>query len=333
MAGKQQFSKPALLKQSDIFSALLTHEIRVIAKNSNYHVYQEGETIFAAGDPGDALYIIESGEVVVQKQEEYGPVIDIARFIQCNTFGEQDLFTETNREVSAIASAETRLLIFPRSGTSFGEMLKEHPALSARILHKILVNFAGRIRRANALIKENSPLMQELKKQVYRDKLTGIYNQTYLMEKIRKLIGHGSSGFALIISKPDNFKELNDCYGHEAGDIVIRIMARRLRDFTGDDSRTVRYKGNAMAVILEGASKEEARQLGSDIRDFLNGLDVSKATGGIPFKLTVSIGISLFPDHGRNAEALVSVTHELPLLGRKRGGNLILFSEDAWDEK
>ena len=85
------------------------------------------KTVFAAGDPGDALYIIESGEVVVQKQEEYGPVIDIARFIQGNSFGEQDLFTETNREVSAIASEETRLLVFPRSGISFGEMLKEHP--------------------------------------------------------------------------------------------------------------------------------------------------------------------------------------------------------------
>ena len=52
--------------------------------------------------------------------------------------------------------------------------------------------------------------MQELKKQVYRDKLTGLFNQTYLMEEIRKLISRDSSCFALIISKPDNFKDLND---------------------------------------------------------------------------------------------------------------------------
>ena len=110
-------------------------------------------------------------------------------------------------------------------------------------------------------------------------------------------------------------------------------MARRLRDFIGDDERTVRYKGNAMGVLLTGASREKARKLGEDIRDFLNRLDVSEACGGQAFKLTASVGISLFPDHGRNAEALVSGTHELPLLGRKRGGNLILFPEDLVKEK
>ena len=192
---------------------------------------------------------------------------------------------------------------------------------------------AERIRRANALIKENSPLMQELRKQVYRDKLTGIFNQTWLTEKIRELIDKNNSGFSLLITKPDNFKTLNDTYGHEAGDKAIRIMARRMRDFIDDDKKIARYKGNAMAVFLTGSTKEDAYNQAVHIREFMNNLDVSEATGGKEFPITASIGITLFPDHGSNAEELIFKAHELPLVGRRRGGNLILFPEDAGEKE
>lgn len=328
MTKKGLQTKSVLLKQSDIFSSFLPHEIAVFSKNSEFIAFKKGENIFSAGDPGTSLYIIESGEVLIQKQEEYGPVIDIARLIKGNCFGELNLFTESKREASAIASEETRLLVFPKSSTNFASILSEHPALSARILHKILVNFAGRIRRANALIKENSPLMQELKKQVYRDKLTGLYNQTYLLEKIRKLIKDKSPGFTLFITKPDNFKDLNDRYGHEAGDQAIMIMARRLRDYIGDDERTIRYKGNAMAVFLNGADRDYAYKQGIRIREFIEKLDVSEAIGGESFTFSASIGISLYPYDGTDPDELVFRTHELPLEGRKQGGNKILFPEN-----
>ncbi|MCK5197620.1 MAG: GGDEF domain-containing protein, partial [Spirochaetales bacterium] len=158
---------------------------------------------------------------------------------------------------------------------------------------------------------------------------TGIYNQTWLIEKMRKLIGKKSSLFSLLIIKPDNFKALNDSYGHEAGDTAIRIMARRLRDFIGDDKKIARYKGNAMAVILIGSTKEDTYNQALLIQEFMKSLDVGEATGGKEFPITASIGITLFPDHGMNVEDLVFKTHELPLVGRRRGGDLILFPEDA----
>jgi diguanylate cyclase (GGDEF)-like protein len=330
MIKTQPGTKITLLKQTDIFSSLSGSEIELIAGSSDFHDYKTDATVFMQGDPGIALYIVQSGEIVVQKNEdESNRKTDIARFVQGDCFGELDLFTETSRNVSAFASKQTKLLGFPGSSTGFKGFLTEHPDLSARILHKILVGIAGRIRRANALIKENSPLMQELRKQVYRDKQTGLFNQTYLMEKMREFASKKRSVFSLIIIKPDNFKALNDTYGHDAGDKAIRILARRLRDFIGDDKKTARYKGNAMAVLLNGSTKEEAYNQALNIQEFIKSLDVTKATEGKAFPLTASIGISLFPEHGKNVEDLVFKTHELPLLGRNRGGNLILFPEDA----
>jgi diguanylate cyclase len=328
MADNQLPVKPELLKRTDMFSSLLDHELEVIADHSEFRRYRKGDEVFKSGDPGDALYLVRSGEILITRQEPYGPVIDIARLIDGNCFGEMDMFSECDRAVSAHATGNTELLIFPKSGTTFADILNNHPEISARILHKLLAGISSRIRSANALVKENSPIIQELKKQVYRDKLTGIYNDTYLLEKIRKKISMGSN-FALIISKPDNFKELNDEYGHEAGDIVIKIMARKLRDYIGDDERTVRYKGNAMAVLLPDADREKAYKAAEGIQDFLKNLNISEVTKGKKFKLSASVGIALFPEHFTDPEELVFKTHELPLLGRKRGGNCILFPEDG----
>ena len=321
--------KEVLLKGTDIFSSLLDHEIALITENSELCKYSTDESVFSKGDPGDSLYIVESGEIIVQKQDENGRKTHIARFLKGDCFGELDLFTETPRLVSSFASTNSRLLVFPRKNTGFSLFLNKNPALSARILHKIMVNMAIRIRKVNVLVKENSPLIQELKNQVYRDKLTGLFNQTYILEKLREIIDKENSDFFLLICKPDNFKELNDTYGHDAGDLVIQIMAREMRDFIGNDSIIVRYKGNAMAVFLTDSTRMEAVFLARSIREFINDLDVSEACKGNRFKITASIGITNYPDHGRDAEDLLFKTHELPLLGRNRGGNLILFPEDT----
>ena len=329
MTENQLAPKVSLLQQAGIFSSLKIDEAEIIASSSVFQEFDKDDPIFSEGDPGDTLYIIESGEIVVRKVDQNRHITDIARFVPGNCFGELDLLTKSPRTASAFASADTRLLLFPKPGTSFETILQKHPAISAEILHKILVDIAVRIRKANALIKENSPLVQELRKQVYRDKLTGLFNQTYLEEKTGELINRKGDPFSLMIVKPDNFKALNDQYGHEAGDIAIRVIGRALRKHIGDDENVVRYKGNAMAVLMPGCSKNEAFKKGEEIRDFMKSLDLTEATGGPAFTITSSIGITLFPDHGRDPEELIQKSHELPLIGRGRGGNQVLFPEDA----
>ena len=325
------WTKEVLLKGTDIFSSLEDHEIELIKENSELRSYKADEFVFSMGDPGNALYIVESGEIIVQKQDGNGRKTHIARFLKGDCFGELDLFTESTRMASSFASTSTQLLIFPKKNIGFSLFLNKNPALSARILHKIMVNMAERIRNVNILVKENSPLVQELKKQVYRDKLTGLYNQTYLIEKIRAMMSKDKLEFFVLISKPDNFKDLNDTYGHDAGDLAIQIMAREMRSFIGEDSRVVRYKGNALVVLYLGNSRMEAVVLARNIREFMNNLDVSTACNGNRFKITASIGIAKYPEHSSDPEDLLFKTHELPLTGRKKGGNLILFPEDIGD--
>ena len=325
---KQEDSSDTIrrLRRTSVFKDLQTGELEEIAPYCEYVRLKSGERLFSEGDPGDALFIVDSGEVVVQKSEEFseGPEIHLARYIPGSGFGELDLFCSEPRKADALASKDTVVLRFPGEGVRIQSFFESQPLIAAQILHRVLVLVSERIRRANDLIKENSPLVQELMKQVYRDKLTGVYNQNYLTETLREHIRKSGAPFILLISKPDNFKDLNDRYGHEAGDRVIRIMAKGFRDSIGADSRTARYKGNAMAAILYSSEPKEAYAIARKIQACISSLDLSPVTGSDVFSMTASVGIGIYPTHSTDAEKLIRLTHELPLAGRERGGSRIL---------
>ncbi len=331
MKDKSGSVKQDKIKKSDFFSSFSSSELEVIASNSSIRKIDQNDTVFSAGDESEELYIVESGEIVIRKPDNENRNIDIARFLPGDCFGELDMLTGTTRNASAFAERKTSLIVFPGKGKKFGSMLEKYPEVSARILHKFLVQVSGRIRNANDLVSENSPLVKELSRQVYRDKLTGRYNKTYLEEKINEFVGSSKGSSALIMVKPDNFKAINDAYGHDAGDRVLIVMTRELHDYLPDSYVIVRYMGNELGVFIPGADINAALKAAENIRDFLTALDLSKALEGNLFRLSVSQGIAVYPDHTVDPDELIVLAHKLPLIGRARGGNRILLPDDAYE--
>jgi diguanylate cyclase len=320
--------KIKLFKKTDIFSKYTEEELNIISKYSDYKKLKKGESLFNPGDPGDALYIIINGGISILKRVENNKEIQIAEYKQNHCFGELDLLTSTKRNAISRAETETKLLYFPKKGIHFEDVLKKHPTVSAKILHHLLVLIAERLRKANSLIKDNSPLIQELRKQVYIDKPTGLYNKTFLEEKLGGLLQDREKPLSILSVKPDNFKYINDLFGHKAGDEAIKILGLKMKEIVKDEEMLCRFLGNEMFVILPDSGREKAFQFAEMTKRILNGLSFNEITKERPFVLSVSIGISVFPEHAENKETLIDKAHELPLIGRARGGNKILFPED-----
>lgn len=87
--------------------------------------------------------------------------------------------------------------------------------------------------------------------------------------------------------------------------------------------------GNELGVILPGFGREDCFKEAQKILSMFNNLDISGATKTNDVYLSMSIGIAIFPGHADTSDELISITHELPLAGRARGGNVILFPEDV----
>jgi diguanylate cyclase (GGDEF)-like protein len=324
-----------LLKENFLFSELNRDELASVSSFCQIADFSKGEVLFEQDQQGSSCYIIIRGAVdIVRKvptgdQETPEEETLIAQLLPGDTFGEKELFTRSAHDAAAVVTSHegAGLLLFPGKNKDLSGFCRTFPSAASKILIAHLKSTAGRLRQANDIIKENSPLVQELKKQVYGDKLTGLYNKTYLEEELPVLM-KGSGHLALIMFKPDNFKDINDTYGHEAGDQAIVLIASRLKKLFSDNTVIVRYMGNEHAVVLTGAGKKEAREGAENIRSAMNTLDLSVITGKDPFRLTVSCGIALYPAHALEGSSLIELAHELPLKGRGLGGNMILFAEE-----
>lgn len=319
-----------LLKNAGIFSRLTLDELKLLSDNSELCAYKQEETVFEAGEPAKELYIVRDGEVSVSRQSDSGKSIRIARLIPGDVFGELEFFKHAPRNASARASAikETVLLRFPKEGYDFQDMLKKEPRISAKLLHSFIALIAGRIRSTNKLISDNSPLVQEMRRQVYGDSLTGMFNKAYMEEQLHTFLTNPGKPVALLMIKPDNFKWINDNCGHDAGDETIRILARAYAGNLNDGDVAARFMGNEFGFIMPGLDKEKAFESALGFKELVHSLDLTEVTGNEDFRLTASVGIAVYPLHATTSSELIGKAHELPLIGRGKGGGKILFPED-----
>lgn len=312
-----------LLRKVELFSALKKEELGIVARYSDYYSYKSGEIIFREGEHDEELYIIKDGEVLITRHRNGNRDVDLARFISGECFGEMNLFDSALRNTVARAEQGTTLLLFPMKGVKFQEIIHEHPDVFARILHKIIAGIARRIRTANRLICEKEPWIQKLKTQIMRDELTGLHNRAYLEERLPTLFSAGSNEASVLILKPDQFKRINDVYGHEAGDRVLRLMADTLNSSVRKDDVLIRFQGDEFLVVLPHTERSVACSIAEQYRKRIREMDL----GGIvkeEFPFTVSIGVSAHSGQAGHSERTINAAVEAMLMARQNGGDCVL---------
>ena len=147
---------------------------------------------------------------------------------------------------------------------------------------------------------------QDLEYYATRDPLTNLYNQRVFWELLGYEIGRaerGSYKFALLVIDFDNFKTINDTYGHGFGDHCLQQFARAIRGALRRPDILCRYGGDEFVCILPETSDEQPFTVGERVRSSIHDLAI-EAPDGQPVTATVSIGCSVYPDHAKEAKDL-----------------------------
>ena len=145
-------------------------------------------------------------------------------------------------------------------------------------------------------ILESKILMEALKEKNLTDSLTGLYNRKYLDEIVEKQLAldvKNGSIYAIMFLDIDYFKMVNDTYGHDIGDDILRKLAITMKKSIGANETLVRYGGEEFLILMKNATQESTKKLADKIN-----ADFSKIIfnyGGDSFSKTVSIGYSFFP--------------------------------------
>ena len=166
----------------------------------------------------------------------------------------------------------------------------------------------------NETLKAN---MQILNRVAYRDELTGLYNRRFVVEKLAQDLMEPNRQDALVMIDVDDFKHVNDCYGHDAGDMVLVCIAN-IMESVCRRHKVVRWGGEEFLIILMAVTKQECFEVCEEIRKEIQAFPFLQ--GNTTFYCTVTLGISLYD---KEQSFKMNMTHADMALyrGKKTGKN------------
>jgi len=167
--------------------------------------------------------------------------------------------------------------------------IRIHNMLEVRLLYK-------RLAERNA----------ELASMALHDMLTGLPNRRLLMDRLSLAIVHARRNqrtMAVMFLDLDGFKQINDTMGHDAGDMLLRMVADRLVATVRQEDTVARLGGDEFVIALyEAIDVEQVAKLGSKV---ISAVSQPYSIQGVDVRMTVSVGVSVYPMHGEDAETLM----------------------------
>jgi diguanylate cyclase (GGDEF)-like protein len=170
-----------------------------------------------------------------------------------------------------------------------------------------------------AIAIQNADLYEEIQLRAITDSLTGLYNHGHFEETLAHEITRSErydEPFSLIMLDLDNFKRVNDRFGHPIGDRVLRRVADALAECSREADYVARYGGEEFAILLPGTRREDACRLAERIRQDMRLIAVGP---GGSYHVAASLGVADYPACATDADGLVAAA-DAALLWAKRHG-------------
>ncbi|MDI9611646.1 MAG: diguanylate cyclase [Acidobacteriota bacterium] len=180
-----------------------------------------------------------------------------------------------------------------------------------------------------AMALSNLRLHETLRSQSIRDPLTGLFNRRFMEESLElemRRAARNQRPLGMIMMDLDHFKYFNDTFGHEAGDLLLKELGKLLRSNIRGEDIACRYGGEEFTLILPEGNSAVTRQRAEFFKEAIQRLDVHYR--GIPLgRVTASMGVAVFPDHGRTAQELVEAADKALYHSKNAGRDRVTLAE------
>lgn len=192
------------------------------------------------------------------------------------------------------------------------------------------LSFGGLIAIMSTLyLRKSNQLFRQYEEDSTKDPLTGLNNVRYFFYMLDRFAADADrrrNGLAMLMVDIDFFKDINDTYGHPAGDFVLKEVGRVLSDNCRSYDVVSRNGGEEFSILLPGCTAEQALEIAERIR---SGVEqrVFRLEDGQTMRLTVSVGVSVSKGQQLNAERLIRRTDEALYKAKRSGRNQVCLLE------
>ncbi|HEX2914501.1 MAG TPA: diguanylate cyclase, partial [Chloroflexia bacterium] len=180
-----------------------------------------------------------------------------------------------------------------------------------------------------ALALANLELQETLRSQSIRDPLTDLFNRRYMEESLeremRRAVRNRSS-LGIIMLDLDHFKVINDTYGHDAGDAVLRELGSLLQNNIRGEDIACRYGGEEFTLILPDVTLQDVTKRARELNEAIARLKVPYRNF-ILGSLTASQGVAIFPTHGSTVKAVLLAADAALYAAKQAGRDRVMVAE------
>jgi len=261
-------------------------------------------------------------ESMVHQRVKDNPYFDDSAHLEIHHRVANNNSTEKLDLSKEMIDLQTKSLILatPKIGGVVGigvqSMLSQDPTRYI-VIESILTTLINVIGSVKAIYKYT----KDLEYYATRDPLTNLFNQRVFRELLGYEIGratrHGYK-FGLLMIDFDNFKLVNDKYGHDFGDTFLIKFANEIREALRKEDIVARYGGDEFVVVAPEADSEQVFHIAEKIRKKVKALQLVSPNGE-SVKASISIGYAIYPDHGRNMEEIFIVADNMMYKAKKGG--------------
>jgi len=182
--------------------------------------------------------------------------------------------------------------------------------------------------RSLEIALENHHRYIEAKQLTYIDDLTGLYNPRFLDHALNfamDTLSHKDAGFCILFIDIDKFKQVNDQYGHVIGSQMLSHVGRLIKQGLRKSDHVFRYGGDEFIAVLYGTHIQTAQEIAERIRKTTEARTFRFPN--ISVKVTLSIGIARFPEHGKDKSTIIAMADSAMYSSKKQGRNQVIVAE------
>jgi len=186
---------------------------------------------------------------------------------------------------------------------------------------------AKRFGDAAALALDNAQIRARLEHQAQTDPLTGLYNHRSFHERLRAALTNASrlhDKVSVLMLDIDDFKRVNDVFGHGAGDEILRSLADALKSTVRASDVVCRLGGEEFAIVMASRNGDDAERLANRLVDHVASAEFEPAG-----RITISVGLARGPEHAMNPRELIACAEAAMMTAKARGKNQIVLYEEA----
>lgn len=314
-------------------SSLSLEEISNLVTDSALYIIGKGETAL--------LFLVEEGKLALRATSHLGDSFDTQAGIKSKTGDAFDRWVLKRRQNLIVTDGEKDFrfrTLTKGEGERKVRSLISSPLPRGKEVRGILrldssspdeyaaddLRLLDIVASLTSLAMENAELYQRTEELAIRDNLTGLYVHKYFQDRLEEELKRAlirDYPLSLVMLDIDHFKDYNDQFGHIAGDIVLRRLAKILTEETAQGNLVARYGGEEFCLLLPRTDKEGARRLAERIRRKVAEHTITLRR--IETRITVSLGVATLPQDARRRADLIRKADEALYRAKEGGKNRV----------